>query len=635
MKYLMIVSEDESIVESLRIILKDYIVEKVLPIEMIEKIRERSPFLVFLDTYLNKMDPCELIDKIHQENEKILIVPLISSYDKNTRKILEKNIFEIIEKPYLIEKIFFILKKAEGWTELNLEKEMNKTGHVKEVEKFENEKIEKSDILFQMLFHCVTENFLNTEKVCDEIVKILRRYFFFNYISIFLRDDDFFKPYSSIGIDEKIYNEIKLTSDDPVIKFIKDGKIFDLRKEVINIDLKNFASILKCSLVFPLKTFKGKLIGFLTIGEKCINEEITKEEILLLNILSDYLAIVFDNFFLYNEINYQEKYQEFVFQNLPAGIIGVDKEGRINLLNKEGEKILKVSFSELKGKKIEKVGSQIADFLRRSLLFGEVISRVEFEFIPTKEILGMSTNVIRDNNDNIIGVVGIFQNLTNIKEIEKKEKDFERNRFWRVISSRLSHELKNPLVAINTFAQMLPSMYDDKEFREKFSVVVVNEIKKINEIVDWINKIGDSVELKKEVLSLSDFIENFINETKIEKKNHLYITEKIEGDILKLKEAFNYIMDFIKEDVGNSGKIVIESNKKNKNAVIILCENGKNIFFEKEDEIFMPFNTKLKTSLSIKILLAKKIIEAHQGTLNVEFKSDCKDFIITLPLKNE
>jgi len=631
MKYLMIISEDKAIIHSLKVILKDYMIEDIKTEETIDKIRERKPFLIFLDTYLKEIEPSELIDRILQEDEKILIVPLISSYDKNTRKVLERNIFEIIEKPYLIEKIFFVLKKAEKWMNFNLK---NESRDKKNIEKIKEEEVENKDILFQMLFHCITENFLNTKKVCEEIVKILRRYFLFNSISIFLKENDCFKPYFAFGIDEKICEEIEISYNDNIIKFINEGKIIDLRKGMPNIDLKNFASILKCLFIFPLKTFNGKLIGFLTIGEKSIVEEISKDEILLLNILSDYLAIVFDNFFLYNEINYKEKYQTFVFQNLPAGIIGVDKEGKINILNREGEKILKVTFSELKGEKIEKVGSQIADLFRRALLYKEVVSRIEFEFIPTKTILGMSTNVITDDNGNIIGVVGIFQDLTVIKEIEKKEKEFERNKFWGIISSRLSHELKNPLVAINTFAQMLPTMYDDKEFREKFSEIVVNEIKKINEIVDWINKIGDKIELNKDLFSLNDFIEDFANETKIEKKNYSYITGKIEGDILKLKEAFRYIMDFVKEDIKDSGEIKVEVNEEDGNGIITICENGRNIIFDRKEELFTPFNNTLNTSISIKILIAKKIIEAHNGTLNVEIKKDCKDFVITLPIKN-
>ncbi|MCM8784747.1 MAG: PAS domain S-box protein, partial [Candidatus Omnitrophica bacterium] len=541
--------------------------------------------------------------------------------------------FEIIEKPYLIEKIFLILKKAEKWLELSIKQEVKKEENT---ENFKDEKVEKRDMFFQMFFNCITENFLDIKKACNEIVKILRRYFHFNYISLFLKEGPYFKIYSSIGIDEKICEDIKLTSDDPIINwFVEKGKIINFKEEITNIDLKNFASILKCVLVFPLRTLNGKLIGFFSVGEKSINEEITKEEISFLNILSDYLAIIFDNFFLYNEINYQKEYQEFIFQNLPIGILVVDKEGIINFLNKEGEKILRISFSKLKGNKIEKIGSQIADLFRRSLLYGEIISRKELEFLPTKTILGISTNIIKDENENIVGVVGIFRDLTEIKEIEKKRENIERDKFWGFVSSRLSHELKNPLVAINTFAQMLPTMYDDKEFRERFSEIVVKEIKKINEIVDWINRIGETVELKKNVFFLDKFIEDFTNNTGINIKNHKNLTKKIEGDIIKLKEAFSYIIDFLKEVMEEQGEISINIDEKDDNSEIVICKKGKNIPFDREEEIFIPFNPKLKTSLSIKILLAKKIIEAHQGTLKVIFNLDCKDFIINLPLKNE
>ncbi|MFN4226581.1 MAG: hypothetical protein ACK4F0_00355 [Candidatus Ratteibacteria bacterium] len=255
----MIVSEDKSIVHSLKIILKNYIIEEVRPFEIIEKIKERKPFLIFLDTYLNEIDSCELIDKILEEDNKILIVPLISCYDRKTKEILEKEIFEILEKPYLIEKVFLILKKAEEWSELRLQQEIKQE---KNIEDFKGEKIEKKDI-FQMFFDCITENFLDIKKACNEIVKILRKYFHFNYISFFLKEGPYYKIYSSIGIDEKICEEIKLTSEDPVIKwFIEKGKIINFKEEFTNIDLKNFASILKCILVFPLRTLNGKLIGF-------------------------------------------------------------------------------------------------------------------------------------------------------------------------------------------------------------------------------------------------------------------------------------------------------------------------------------------------------------------------------------
>ncbi|MCM8804337.1 MAG: hypothetical protein NC833_03680 [Candidatus Omnitrophica bacterium] len=633
MKYLMVVSEDKGVIHSLKIILKDYIVEDVLPKEVIRKINERRPFLIFIDTYLNETNPSELIDEILKEDKEIFVIPIISSYDKNAREIFEKNIFDIIEKPFLYEKIHFILKKADKWSEILLKKEnpieIKETKEIKE--NYENFK----NAFFQMVFQSITENFLDIRKTCYEILKILRRYFYFNYITIFLRENEIFKVYSSIGIDEEIREKLKLDFEDPIIKwFLKENKILNLKEHPVCLDIRNLSSLLKFKLAFPLKTFSGKFIGFITIGEKSINEEITNDEIYTISLLSDYLATVFDNFSLYNEINYQKKYQDFLFKNLPAGIIGVDKDCNINILNNYGEEILKVKYDGLKGEKIEKIGSQFADLIRRAFLYGEVVSRKEIEFIPTKSILGISTNIIRNEKGEIVGVVAIFQDLTRIKEIEKKEKEIEKNKFWALVSSKLSHELKNPLVAINTFAQMLPTMYNDVEFREKFSKIVMDEVRKINEIIDWINKIGDTVELKKDVFSIDGFLEDILREKKVEKLYQKDINRLIEGDIIRLKEAFEYIIEFIEHDIGED-RFSIDVEERDKILKIIFIEKGENIKIGEKDEIFVPFSPNLKFSLSTKILLAKRIIESHsEGKLDIEILPFGKKFIICLPIKN-
>ncbi|MGC8976167.1 MAG: histidine kinase dimerization/phospho-acceptor domain-containing protein [Candidatus Ratteibacteria bacterium] len=634
MKYLMVISEDEGLVQSLKMILKDYFVEMVLPAEVIKKINERKPFLIFVDTYLNEINPGDLIDEILKENEKTLIVPIISSYDKNTMEILEKNVFDILEKPFLYEKIPFILKKAGNLADILFKNGMDKEKKY-EIKDLKREYEEYKNSFFQMVFQCIAENFLDIKKTCYEILKIMRIHFHFNYIAVFLRENEDFKIYSSIGINEEMCNKLKLSSNDAIVKwFMKENKILNLKEDFINFELRNFASLLKCTFIFPLRTFNGKFIGFITIGEKSTNEKITDDEIYIISLLTDYLAIVFDNFLLYSEINYQKKYQDFLFENLPAGIIGVDKDCRINILNTYGEEILKVNYEKVKGEKIEKIGPQLADLIRRAFLYGEVFSRKEINFIPTGTILGISTNVIKNEIGETIGVVAIFQDLTKIKEIERKEKEIEMNRYWSNVISRLSHELKNPLVSINTFAQMLPTMYNDEEFRDKFSKIVVEEIKRINEIIDWIGRIDDRREFRKDIFLFDEFIEDILKGKKVERLYQKKINKLIEGDFIKLKEAFGYIMEFIKEDVGDE-IFSIDFEEIDGLIKIIISEKGKNIKIEKKEDIFIPFCPSLKSILSTKILLAKKIIESHdKGKLDFELTPFEKKFLIYLSSKN-
>lgn len=183
MKHLLLVSEDEGIIHSIKILLKNYIVENVSPDEVIKKINEWQPFLIFVDTYLNEVNPCELIDRIYNENKEIFIVPLISSYDKTTREILEKDVFDIVEKPFLFEKIRYIVKKAEKLSKFKIEKIYKEEGDLEnKEEKFLKEKVENQ--FFQSIFQSIAENFSDIKKICFEILKIMRRYFPFNFFNL-------------------------------------------------------------------------------------------------------------------------------------------------------------------------------------------------------------------------------------------------------------------------------------------------------------------------------------------------------------------------------------------------------------------------------------------------------------------
>ena len=63
----------------------------------------------------------------------------------------------------------------------------------------------------------------------------------------------------------------------------------------------------------------------------------------------------------------------------------------------------------------------------------------------------------------------------------------ERAQFWTDLAAGMSHEIRNPLVAIKTFAQLLPERYADAEFRAEFSRLVAGEVDRLNGIIEQIN----------------------------------------------------------------------------------------------------------------------------------------------------
>ncbi len=637
MNYILIITENKTVALSLKVILQDdCLVEEVLPESALNVVSERRPSLVFLDSQLNETNSAGLMAKLLSRDHTLTVVKLVPSVDKNAILAVESGAFDIVEKPFDSERIKHMVKRAVEREKLLKENEILKekpdsmnTGAV--IREDGNK-----ESFFQDLFQTVAENFPDTERTGIEILKALKKRFYFNNMLLLLRNNENFTPAASIGMGD-VFNELKITHDHPLITwFLSQRRILNLYAEKdVSYECRNFMEVLHCRLAFPIKTLNGKLIGVLMAGGKLTGLVTTVGEIYFLSVIIDYLSAVFENSFLYSEISFRKDYQDAILRNIPTGIITVDRDGRIIIFNSYAEEISGMKYDELRDKPVEKAGSQIADFMRRALKSGEAFNRIEINYKPGNILIGLSTNPIRDEKGDISGALAIFQNLTFIKEVERREKDTERNRYWTSLASRLSHELKNPLVAIKAFAQMLPSKYDDGEFRTSFSEVMQSEVQRINEIIEKINKLADSMELKTSRVDIVGLCSGRISEICKDGgiKFNFAGQDKIfvPADPEKIKEAFGYILDFINEDTDGRGIVNLSFDNKEENLEISITENGSKINFNNSEDVFIPFNAATRSSVSIGVVLARKILESHGGSFNCMLLPSAKNFVITLP----
>ncbi len=641
MSYILLITENKTVSASIKMILKDrFLVEDVPPGDALKSVAVRRPAVVFLDSMLGGADSMEILSKLFEYDRELTVIKLVSSFDKTARQAIEAGVFDVLEKPFDAEKTVCIVNRAVEREKLLDRSRLN----LKEPAKESGEAgggVEDMDSFFQELFQTITERFPDAGETGIEVLKILKKRFHFNRMALFLKEKESFVPFSSMGMDERILSEIRISSSHPLVMwFLSKNRILNLRTETdASYECRSFMDVINCRVAFPLKTLNGSLIGMFAAGDKLTGRETTFADISFLSTVMDYLATLFDNAALYREIECRKDTQEAIFRNIPAGIIAADMEGRITVFNSYAEKILALKADEVLGKPVEKVGSQIADFIRRTLVSGDVFNRMEMNYIPGKIILGLSTNFIKDEGGRVKGAVAICQNLTFIKEVERREKESERNNYWTALASRLSHELKNPLVAIKTFAQMLPLKYDDEEFRTSFSGIMQAEVQKINEIIDRINKLADSMELKPASVDLVGLFHGKIKE--LENRNGVRFningSERmyVPVDAEKLKEAVGYIFDFIYEDTAGSGEARICFDSTDSGIEITIVENGRNISLNNAEDCFVPFNSVTRSPVSIGMMLARKILESHGGSFRCVPAPSAKNLVITLPAKGE
>jgi len=226
----------------------------------------------------------------------------------------------------------------------------------------------------------------------------------------------------------------------------------------------------------------------------------------------------------------------------------------------------------------------------------------------------------------------------------------EKFSFLGNLAARLAHEIKNPMTAIGTFIQLLPMKYDDKEFREDFHKIAMEETMRVNNLINELLDLVKTRESHFEYSDLHELIGKMLllvspqsNAKKIDVVRHFDPDiGPVWLDSEKMKEVFLNLLSNAVDSIPKGGKIEIKTKKstgrgQTKRVFIEIKDNGVGIQESMINKIFDPyFTTKHKSDLhngtGLGLFIAYQNMQDHGGTIEVKSKVDVgTTFILTLP----
>ncbi len=215
-------------------------------------------------------------------------------------------------------------------------------------------------------------------------------------------------------------------------------------------------------------------------------------------------------------------------------------------------------------------------------------------------------------------------------------------------SAGMAHEIKNPLVALKTFAELLPTRYDDPEFRNTFSKLALHQIRRIDGIV---NDLLDYAKPKKPVLlpgkllHLLDEALDMLAPQMQEKKVRLERLDVKEiPDVLmdaeQMRRVFLNILLNALEAMPDGGVLTVTSAHKSSRAAgeiaeLCVADTGPGISEEDMDRIFEPFYTTKKKGSGLGLAISKRIVEDHGGLIRFTSRAEGTHCVIELPCWQE
>ncbi|HMG06443.1 MAG TPA: histidine kinase dimerization/phospho-acceptor domain-containing protein, partial [Chthoniobacterales bacterium] len=230
-------------------------------------------------------------------------------------------------------------------------------------------------------------------------------------------------------------------------------------------------------VIVPLHA-RGRIIGWLFFGHRITGQRFDYHDLEGLMLLAEHVSTVLENALLYEEVALQKTLAETLLKSIPPGIIATDEDANVRWFNPTAEHMLGIEAAEALNQPVEIVGRRLSSFLRETLEAKGNLPAQQWIDPNTRRSLSVETRRLSDHKTPL-GAVAVIHDLTAEDNLRQKQDLVDRAAFWTDLAASMSHEIRNPLVAIKTFAQLLPERFDDADFRKDFNEIVVQEIDRL------------------------------------------------------------------------------------------------------------------------------------------------------------
>lgn len=458
---------------------------------------------------------------------------------------------------------------------------------------------------------------------------------------------------------------VSLPADGPVASYLKSHREVVVVDELSRIrptpEIVRLASRMReLQVAVAMGIFSREhLLGIMLLGSRQTGRIYSTRAQEALQILCGQLAVAIENAELFTEVQNAKIYNETLLENLTTGVVAAGTDERITVFNNEAGEITGLEAEKILDRPIDALPQELSEILRQTLRSGErqEYRDITLRFEERAVVVRVSTSIFHGENQEVLGALMVLTDVTAVKRLELQIRRSDRLASLGTLSAGMAHEIKNPLVSIKTFAQLLPERYQDSDFRDTFSNLIGHEIDRIDSLVNQLLRFARPAKphltpkhvheiLEKSLLLVGHRL--YQKDIKLTRSFAAKI-DTIRGDADQLEQVFlNFFinaMDAMKNggeltvstQVGTNEEWVSALTHSNGQAEEILrisiCDTGEGIRSEDIPHVFDPFFTTKDYGTGLGLSVVHGIIQEHGGQIEVE--SELKkgtSFHILLPL---
>lgn len=358
-----------------------------------------------------------------------------------------------------------------------------------------------------------------------------------------------------------------------------------------------------------------------------------------------------------------DRFYRQLVSNLRTGVLAITRQGQLAVMNDIAYRSLGLApntedlgkpFTDVLGDCPEVIG-----VLQAAFDSDDLPNRAEMRLRRTGKAIGYSLSRIYDDTGKAAGATLFFKDLTQVEQLEERERLRDRLATLGEMAAAIAHEVKNPLASIEVMAGVLRRQFRDRDDERDVDVReqlddIIKEAKMANAIVVEVLEYVKPISLQPERASLTELLADSVTmaEGKIP-RGTVVIDMTIDPDVPELtadghqlRQMFANLIANAFEAMGGRGRVRIRARMLQGEVEplggtdalparvrVEVHDDGPGISADDLERIFSPFFTTKPQGTGLGLAIVRKVVDAHDGTIHATSAlGHGTAFTVTLPV---
>ena len=379
-------------------------------------------------------------------------------------------------------------------------------------------------------------------------------------------------------------------------------------------------SRLNWALVLPLIS-EARVIGAIVVGPKLSGDPFYPQDLDLLMTLANQAGVAVKNAQLYAQVLLANEHLNNIVSTIESGVVAVDASGQVTLFNRAAAQLTGLAGESVRYQPLSVLPACLSEMLAETIAGGGARTQPEVELSDgaiTRPVI-CATSPLHDQAGVVLGAVAVFSDLTPLKALEVERQRAERLAYFEMLASGIAHEIKNPLVAVKTFAHLLPRRQGDERFVADFGRVVSREIAKIERLLDRLRVLSRPGERPHRPIDvrapMTDAIEAmrpvFAEKSIVLSSAMGQVPITVLGDHAELEGLFVNLLMNAHEVTAPAGMVRVEAATTADRVIVAVVDTGSGVPAELLERVFEPFFSTKERGSGLGLAICASIAQTH------------------------